>query len=162
MAASVQALEDTVSDIAKVAEFNSDLVTLRNVRSVLASAGFARQIANLVARSHNQPELVEEMAGRLEILKFAFKDQQVARSDQHDLMKNVAIIGGSTLTGGAIAAAATQLLVYPPIALFAVGIGIYGVARGAIENRRLTAEVSALDDIVDLLARHVSKLQKAG
>ncbi len=56
-------------------------------------------------------------------------------------------------------AAATQILVFRPLALLAVGAGGYSVVRGVITNRRLALEISCLNDMVEVLDKHVEKLQ---
>ena len=152
-------LEQITRDMALVAQSQPDLSSLRGARELLTSAGFARQLEAIIARSHNRPASLSEFANQLRGLKFQFRDLLTERSELHSQISLLAVTGGSTLVVGAVVAAATQILVFPPLALLAVGAGGYSVVRGVITNRRLALEISCLNDMVEVLDKHVEKLQ---
>ena len=154
-----KAIENAIAEIRDVANTPRDLQTLRAVRDLLISSGFAREVSNTLARHHNEPDILNEMASRLEKARFAFKDQIVERAHRHNLVSNFAIVGGAGVVGGAVVALATQSLLFPPLALVAMATGGYSAWRGSIENRRLSLEIAALNDIADVLSRHIGKMQ---
>jgi hypothetical protein len=154
-------LDSLLSDIAKVASFPSDLDALRATRALLAGAEFESELAETIRRSHNSPEERRTIAASLTGIKIALRDQITDRTEQHSNTGLVAIGGGTALSVGAILTAITQIA-YPPLAILPLAIGVYFGRRGLTTNRRLALELSALNDMVELLDRHIRSVAKDG
>ena len=153
--------DSLLSDIAKLASSLSDMDALRATRALLASAEFELELAETIRRSHNSPEKRRVITASLTRIKIALRDQIADRMEQHSHTGLVAIGGGTALSVGAILTAITQIA-YPALAVMPLAIGIYFGWRGLITNRRLALELSALNDMVELLDRHIRSVAKDG
>jgi len=151
--------QDRLAELVDAAKTKLDLEGLRKTRSLLASLEFSSLLMDLVARSHNDLAERQRLAALLEGLLFSFRDQTESRKELHQQMHALAIGGGSTLMVGAVLAAATQVLAFLPFALLPLGAGLYAAWRGSREAVRLALDISALNDIVGLLERHIEALR---
>lgn len=139
-------VESAISDMRSAAFSQPDLDSLRAARALLAGAAFKEQLAEIIDRSHNQPNQRAALAATLMEVKFAFRDQLAGRTEQHSQTGLVAIGGGVALSIGAILAAATQFIVYPSLAILPLAAGIYYGWNGLATSKRLALEKSVLND----------------
>jgi len=151
--------QESLAELVDAAQTKLDAEGLKGARSLLVSPEFSALLDDLIARSHNDAEEVRKLAALLRSLRFSFRDQAESRKELHQQMHALAIGGGSTLMVGAILAAATQVLAFLPFALLPLGAGLYAAWRGSREAVRLALEISALNDIVELLEKHIRALE---
>lgn len=154
-------LEKALSDLGSTAaSADADVDKLRATRHFLTSGALARQLDQVKTRLHNQPGAIAELEDRLRAIKFAYRDLRAEREERRQQLGILLTGGGSALAGGGLLAAATQAIIYPPMALLAIGVGAYVAWRGTLESRRLALEISSLDDIVEALDRGIERLQE--
>ena len=151
--------QESLAELVEAAKTKLDLEGLRSTRALLASSEFSSLLSDLIARSHNDVNEMRKLAALLQGLRFSFRDQTESRKELHQQMHALAIGGGSTLMVGAVLAAATQVLAFLPFTLLPLGAGLYAAWRGSREAVRLALEISALNDIVELLEKHIQALQ---
>jgi hypothetical protein len=152
--------QEPLAELLDAAKAELDLEGLRKTRTLLSSAALVSLLAELVSRSHNDRAAVEALIALLRGLRFSFGDQVERRKELRQQMHALAMGGGSTLMVGAILAAATQVFIFLPLALLPIGVGLYSAWRGSREAVRLALEISALDDILELLDGHVETLRR--
>lgn len=152
--------QERLAELLDAARTKFDLKGLRATRSVLSGSEFTSLLRDLVSRSHNDPDAVSALIILLRDLRFSFRDQIERRKELRQQMHALAMGGGSTLMVGAILATSTQVLAFLPITLLPMGIGLYAAWRGSRDALRLALEISALDDILELLDGHIDGLRR--
>ena len=138
----------------------ADLESLHAFRLLLANPALAQDLKDTISRSHNRPQTKGNFLHRLNLLLFHFRDQRSKRSQELSQLSAIVINGGMGVVGAAVVALATELLTNPLLIAFPIAGGAYSVWRGALANRHLALEISALGDIVEMLERLASGLRE--
>lgn len=90
--------EKVLDDLQAASAAVPDIDGLRNIRTVLIQPDFFRQLEEIVARSHNQPDARHDLQSRLLAAKHAFREQKVSRAHDHAQSGPIVTGGGREST----------------------------------------------------------------
>lgn len=154
--------EKVLDDLQAASMAVPDIDGLRNIRAVLIQPDFFRQLEEIVARSHNQPDARHDLQSRLLAAKHAFREQKVSRAHDHAQSGTIVTGGGLAVGVGGILALLTPTPLFPLFPLLAIAAGAYSIWRGSNANRQLALEIAVIEDIDAAIDSHLSALRTRG